>query len=129
MGSWFQDDPDDADQADDHDRDVDQEHRPPIAARRPRGPPGCSSRMPPSTGPQPNGDGTAHGTGPLRRWRGRARAAGKTTVMIASVTGSTAALPMPMMPRNAIKAPRWWARTRRPPSEPEDRQAGDERRL
>ena len=60
---------------------------------------GFSSSRPPSTGPSATAPPTAPAQAPIARPRSRG---GKTTVMIASVTGMTAAPPIPMIARKAM---------------------------
>ena len=63
--------------------------------------PGCCSKMPPNTGPKATAPPTAPAHRPIALPRS---CGGKTTVMIANVTGSTAAPPTPMSARKPIKA-------------------------
>ncbi len=62
---------------------------------------GFSSSRPPSTGPSATAAPTAPAQAPIALPRS---CGGKTTVMIASVTGSTAAPPMPMSPRKTMSS-------------------------
>ena len=84
---------------------------------------GCSSRMPPSTGPRATAAPTAPAHAPMALPRS---CGGNTTVMMASVVGRTAAPPTPMSARKAMSMPGVVANAQAADAMPKMTQADDE---